>query len=989
MTGLRVAGPRVGELQVGGLGAGRHGPLLGVDDPAPDLSWRLLGDSGHQSACRVQVFDERGEQLWDSGVVESGCAGLGYGGPRLPARTRVEWRVRVRDQDDRWSPWSERAGWETGLLTRAEWGGARWIAHPRRGPGDPLPIFARAFRVSGPVRRARLYVCGLGVQVVTLNGRPVTDEVLAPGNSNYQRSAEYRTYDVTESVRCGPNTLGVRLGHGTAHVHREGTNSGLRDAYSWWTSHDTASGVLSADASAGDDSVRATGTGGYFVGGSVHVGEGEQLEDRWITALGDESITFAPPLERAHPAGTPVAGSGDPVADVDPSAGAAVPPRMLARLELTTAGREEAIVSGPEWRTALGPAVTDNWFSGTDHDARREQPGWDEPGADHSAEAVRRDGSRTDWIDAMPAAPPNLATELVRRAGPPVRVVREWEPVAVREPEPGIQVFDLGQNIAGWPELRLPPVPAGTAISLRPGEALTEDGRVDQTSIRDATRGTDVLHTYIAAGSPEGERWRPAFQYFAMRFVEVAAPEGIRPGLRGLQLRADAAPAGAVRTSDGRINRLHRMAHFSVAANLMSVLTDCPGREKLAYGADYTHPIGVLSRHFDLSAYLRTMQRHLVEGQAGRGPRAGNVALKAPVYDWGYTGDFGDEVNWGNAIVLVPWLLHRLYGDTRTMAQHYSAMTAYLDYLSRRKANGHLVTGPLGDWVGAEDTSGELTGTWGYYLTTRRLADMAGTLGRTTDFREFCALAEAIAGAFHDRFFDAELGCYTGDGATSGATQAAQALPLDAGMVPEAERPRVLDALLGRIHHRDGPRLLAGHIGLGPVVRVLRDADRDDVLWAALRRDEVPGYGAFLRDHPQNPGGLTTIPEQWDMVNSLNHMILTQIDEWFHTGIAGIRQEPGSVGFRRLLIRPKPVGDLLWAEGHYRAPAGRIETRWRRDGADFTLTVRIPPNTSARVQLPGRVSCRGSPGVAGENAAGAVFSAGPGTHTFTSDLEPE
>ncbi len=210
-----------------------------------------------------------------------------------------------------------------------------------------------------------------------------------------------------------------------------------------------------------------------------------------------------------------------------------------------------------------------------------------------------------------------------------------------------------------------------------------------------------------------------------MQYLQVTGlPAGFTPTtdlIRGLQLSADVAKAGDVETSNARINRLHSMSVYSTQSNQMSTFTDCPGREKLPYGADYVQPIGSLNVNFDYAAYLRNMQVQLVEGQSKQGADAGNVALKTPVYDWGYSGQFGDEINWGSSIVQVPWLLHKLYGDTQTMRDYFDEMKTYMDFVARRKAgtgaDAYIVTALLADWVSSEQTSQQMFGTWGYYLS--------------------------------------------------------------------------------------------------------------------------------------------------------------------------------------------------------------------------------------------------------------------------------
>ncbi|GAB7036977.1 MULTISPECIES: family 78 glycoside hydrolase catalytic domain [Catenuloplanes] len=996
-------GPRVVGLRVDG----RAGSPLGLDTVNPVLSWRFAETGSpaadRQTAYQIRVYGDR--LLWDSGRVDSDVqSGVRYGGPALTSRQRLSWHVRAWDAHRRATDWSARSTWEMGLLHQSDWGPARWIEYPGRAETQPMPIFARRFSTDPrrTIGRARLYLSGVGMHLATLNGRSLTDEVLAPGYANYQLSSEYRVYDVTRHLRRGDNTVGVRLGNGPAYVRRSVVNPavGRTAPYSWWQSQLKGNGTLTADAPAGATTVTLSSVAGYHVGGTINVDTGDggdRLESRVITAIGTDTVSFTPGLSTPHPAAAAVTGSGNNIAAGDASAGAAVTPRFIARLEITyTDGRETVIVSDRQWRTALGPLTTDAWYSGSDHDARREQPGWDRPGADLSATAKRRDGTPAGWIAAGIAPPPNLATKLVGRTAPPIVIADRLTPVSITNPAPGTWVFDLGQNIAGLPELRVKGVPAGTVIRMSPAESLAADGTVDQASLKGGggSRGTDLFNTYTTAGVRGGETWRPDFNYFGMQWVQVTGlPEGYVPTketITGLRVQADTPIAGAVSTSNARVDRIHRMAWYSFASNMMSVFTDCPGREKLSYPADYTMPMGAIHRDFDLSAYLRTHQRHLVEGQSvADTPMAGNVALKTPVYDWGYSGRFGDEINWGNAIILVPGFLRQLYGDTETAARYYAPMVRFADYIARQKAVGHIVDAALADWVSAEPVSGRITGTWGYYMMIKELAVLARLTGHQADADRYAALATDIKAAFHQAFYNTTTRRYTADGnaGTTGASQTAQALALDAGLVPDSERQAVLDALVELIYAfhpaGDGPHFSGGTIGMAPTVRALSTGGRDDVLWDLIQRDEQPSYGYFMEPTVANPGGMTTIGERWNRGDSKNHMILAQIEEWFHAGLAGIRAADGTTAYRDLVIAPKVVGDLTFVKGHYTTPQGTARTEWRRDGNRLRLTVTVPPNTTAVVHVPtlgGRVT--GTPPRA-TLLRDAVYRVPSGTYTFT------
>ncbi|WP_211370155.1 alpha-L-rhamnosidase C-terminal domain-containing protein [Nonomuraea turkmeniaca] len=83
-------------------------------------------------------------------------------------------------------------------------------------------------------------------------------------------------------------------------------------------------------------------------------------------------------------------------------------------------------------------------------------------------------------------------------------------------------------------------------------------------------------------------------------------------------------------------------------------------------------------------------------------------------------------------------------------------------------------------------------------------------------------------------------------------------------------------------------------------------------------------------------------------------MILAQIEEWFHTGLAGIREAGGSTAYRRLVIQPKPVGGLTSVRGSYETPQGTARSAWTKGDGWFKLTVEAPSNTAAEVWVPAK-----------------------------------
>jgi alpha-L-rhamnosidase len=194
---------------------------LGLDVRQPRLSWRLAspGRGARQTAYQIEVgSDSRAlvggkADLWDSGkVISDQSLHQVYQGQPLQSRQQIAWRVRVWDESDRPSAWSEPATWEMGLLEPGDWQ-ATWIT-PAASITTPCPRLRADFTVDGPAERVRAYVTSRGLYALELNGQPVSDWLFTPGWTAYGRRLQYQTYDVTALLRPGPNAIGVTLAEG-------------------------------------------------------------------------------------------------------------------------------------------------------------------------------------------------------------------------------------------------------------------------------------------------------------------------------------------------------------------------------------------------------------------------------------------------------------------------------------------------------------------------------------------------------------------------------------------------------------------------------------------------------------------------------------------------------------------------------------------------------------------------------------------------------
>lgn len=627
----------------------------------------------------------------------------------------------------------------------------------------------------------------------------------------------------------------------------------------------------------------------------------------------------------------------------------------MLRLKLLiryTDGTENEIVTDDSWKTAPSPVVFSSIYGGEDYDANLEQPGWCNAGFNDRG-----------WRQAVIVNGPG--GEMLAQMAYPMQVMDSFAVRTISMPQPGKYVVDFGQNASGIIRLKVTGI-KGSRVRITPAELLDDNGLPYQKA-----SGSPYYFSYTLKGDGT-EEWTPCFTYYGFRYamIEGAVPsDSFRTGdsarlqeLRFLHTRNSAPAIGYFECSDTLLNRIYTLISWAIRSNLANVSTDCPHREKLGW-LEQTYLLrSCVGYNYDI---LHLYNKTVDDMMAAQLPD-GLVPDIAPEYV-AFDGGFRDSPEWGSAAIQIPWFLYTWYGDKQVLERAYGMMQRYLDYLARRSRNNILDYG-LGDWFDmgpgrpgyAQLTPVSLTATAIYFQDADVMAKVAHVLGKTEDAERYKGLAGAIARSFNSKFFNTSTGVY------STGSQTAYAMPLYTGLVDEQYRAKVLSNLTDSIRSNNY-KLTAGDIGYHYLVNILSNNDQSQLLYDMNNRDDVPGY-AFQLKH-----GATALTESWPALRfvSNNHMMLGHLMEWFFNGLAGIRQADGDIGFSTLEIAPQLVDGVDWVKAGFETAYGAVQVDWRKNGKQVSLNITLPPNTKARVILPG---------------SGKSLDVGSGTHHFMAQL---
>lgn len=583
---------------------------------------------------------------------------------------------------------------------------------------------------------------------------------------------------------------------------------------------------------------------------------------------------------------------------------------------------------------------------------------------------------------------------------PPIRVVESRAAVAVHDRGDGVWVVDFGQNASGWVSLA-DLGPAGTRTTIQYGEYLAPSGDLSTTHLDSTRPGEPPLvftqrDDVVSAG--DGAVFEPHHTVHGFQYARVTRHGGaFDPDSIVMRVvHTDFVRAGTFACSDVDLTRLHELADWSFRGNAVDIPTDCPTRERLGWTGDYQIFAPTATRLYDVSGFTRKWLQSVRDDQLDDG-RIANFSPDGRRVKYNTHAQFAmmtGSAGWGDAVVAVPWEMYTAYGDRSFLEDNWGAMRRWVDWalmVSRtqrhpsrverspqeqpherylwdgsfhwgewiepkpRRADGSLVD-PVKDdpmaWFSAD--KGEV-GTAFLYRSTRTLADVAGILGKDAEAGELRDLAERIRDAWRTEFLRA-------DGSTVSDTQAAYVRALSFDLIPDDLRAAAAARLVALIHAAGG-HLATGFLSTGDLLPTLVDTGYAHVAYEVLFQRSSPSWLHMVEK------GATTIWEDWDGIDddgvaheSLNHYSKGAVVRFLHTHLLGLRQAPGSIGWRSVIVEPVPTEAVTWASGTHESPAGTIAVEWRVEDGRISIDVDLPAGTSGTIVLPDGTTSSIAPG---------------------------
>jgi len=962
-----------------------HRTVAADDVRGVHIHWKLQIDGADGAADEVQ-------QGWELRVQREGVVLQFASSPSSPdafctlhpntavlsRRGPLQYAVRVRATTGAWSSWSSSAVLHVGPgSSRASWGGPfpgapAWLCTTTTSSDVRSSMLRADFTLTQPVSSlasATAYVIGLGTFGLLLNGAQVSNDRGGPGWTAWNKTLLYSTYDLLaeRSLKDGLNGVGLRVGNGFYNVLEPGggrytkfvqTSLATRmallmlelvysDGSSFTFSTSTMGGAWTATDGgrmtfshqyAGEDWSAALETPGWAEGGFDPT---SNPLVPWTAAVDCSGLA---PLGRLQPA------AFDPVRvmrvlqPLNVTSPSPAPGVTLVDLGINFAGYPQINVSGvpPGATLRLWPSETLASSGIIDQSSGGTPMYWQYRtlnGSTNSDVSFAPDfgtyGFRwlaVEFVGNPTSSASSNGTVSVMRA----TYGANCSPSLRGDATSAVAAACNGQAACEYPVCTCGDntCPAGGPPCLPdPAQNCAKDFSVEWSCSLDPPGVTRT--TYLP---PEADNSIAIVTCFPQ---PPPPPFPNVTGVVGHFTRSSVRTVGTFNCSDGWVNAIHAITLEAIEANLQSVNTDCPHRERLGWLETSWLLFPSIAYSFDISDLWAKIALDTVDSQTA----TGMVPDIAPEYTV-FSGGFRDSPEWGSASIQNAAFLSSWYGNTAIVNATWDTATSYASYLlSKRDAASGLLTYGLGDWIPVVPSPAGVTGTAVLVQDLQALAVGAAALGQGAAAANYTALAGVVSAAYARAF------------STGGSypTQCAAGFALELNITATGERGAALAYIMSDASGR-GNVTTAGEIGNRYVLRSLAAEPSGEgmaILWASLHRRTSPGYGWML------VRGETALAESWDDApgDSHIHSMYGHIDEVLYAYVAGIRQVGGGSGWREVLLAPVHVEGLLWVNATFDSPRGLFASAYvastTSDGRrSMELTLTVPAGVRATAVLP-------------------------------------
>lgn len=584
--------------------------------------------------------------------------------------------------------------------------------------------------------------------------------------------------------------------------------------------------------------------------------------------------------------------------------------------------------------------------------------------------------------------------ELIGQIGTSAGIYKTLTAKGVKEVRKGVYVYDMGQNFVGVPKISIKNGIAGKKLTLRYAEILYPNLKESGKNV-----GMIMTENYRAALSQDiyimkdGDQViQPHFTSHGYQYIEITGIDSPLPlnDVQGLAISSVKKLTADYATSNPKVNKLWSNLTWSNIDNFLTIPTDCPQRnERMGWSGD----ISIFSRTATyVSNADQFLRRHML-AMRDLQTEQGRFTDIAPV-----GGGFGGVI-WGSAGITVAWETYQQYNDVALLAEHYDAMSKYIDYIDSTidPETGFSKDGVLGDWLGPQymqlGTAFPVTAYHVYDLGI--MAKVAAILGKKDDAEKFRKKYGERKAFFNKTFVNADKktigliggGLFGEPGKKEfkvSDTQTAYATGLSLGVFSNENISYMAKNLQAAVERenkddqgivRPAYSLMTGFVGTGGISKALSDLGYSGAAYKLLQNEHYPSW-LYAIDQ-----GATTIWERLNgytvengfggnnSMNSFNHYSFGAIGQWMIAYSIGIqRDEPG---FRKFILQPEPdpTGKMTWAKGSYDSPYGRINSSWSVSRNVLTYNATVPANTTATLFLPASAAKQVTEG--GKPVAGA------------------